>query len=164
MTLDLEKYNLALDSASNHVVITDEDGVVLYANKSAQKLTGYSNDEILGQTPRLWGGQMPKEFYTKFWHQIKQEKRVYSGIFNNKRKNGEKYLAEATVSPILDEAQKLVGFVGVEEDVTAERKILDENNANLQKLAKFNELMVGRELKMVEMKKVIADLKAKYEK
>jgi PAS domain S-box-containing protein len=164
MTQDLEKYKLALDSASNHIVITDPEGICLYANKAAQNLTGYSNEEILGKNPRLWGGQMPLDFYVKFWDQIKKEKNVFTGIFNNKRKNGELYQAEATVSPILDNKLNLIGFVGVEEDVTKERKMLDEINANLQKLAKFNELMVGRELKMVEIKKELADLKAKYEK
>lgn len=164
MTLDLQKFKLALDSASNHIVITDADGIVLYANKAAEILTGFSSIEIIGKTPRLWGGKMPKDFYVTFWKKIKDEKQVFSGIFNNKRKNGEDYLAQATVSPILDEKKNLVGFVGVEVDVTKERKIQEENNSYIQKLAKFNELMVGRELKMVELKKTISELKEKYEK
>jgi PAS domain S-box-containing protein len=164
MTQDLQKYKLALDSASNHVVITDPDGIVLYANKAAQTLTGYSNEEIIGKTPRLWGGQMSDEFYVKFWDQIKNQKKVYSGTFRNKRKNGEEYLAVATVSPIIDEQGQLVGFVGVEEDVTEERKINEQNAENLAKLAKFNELMVGRELKMVELKKTLSTMKAEYDK
>lgn len=159
MNKDLQKYKLALDSASNHIVITDADGKVLYANNAAMSLTGYSQEEIIGQTPRLWGGLMGESFYKDFWDQIKNKRKVYSGIFENKRKNGEVYLAQATVSPIVDETNELLGFVGVEEDVTDEHKIQKENAENLAKLAKFNELMVGRELKMVELKKEMSKLK-----
>ena len=159
MTKDLQKYKLALDSASNHIVITDIDGKILYANKAVSELTGYAPDELLGQTPKLWGGLMPEEFYKRFWDQIKNQKKIFSGTFKNKRKNGDEYLAVATVSPILDEKGELVGFVGVEEDVTGERKIASDNLANLNKLAKFNELMVDRELKMIDLKKQIANLK-----
>jgi len=164
MTKDLQKYKLALDSASNHIVITDVDGKILYANKAVSKLTGYMPQELQGQTPKLWGGLMPKDFYVRFWDQIKTQKKIFSGTFKNIRKNGEEYLAVATVSPIMDESGELIGFVGVEEDVTQERKIANENMENLNKLAKFNELMVGRELKMVELKKELAQFKGKNDK
>lgn len=155
MTLDMQKYKLALDSASNHIVITDAEGIVLYANNAAQKLTGFDKSEILGKTPALWGGQMGQDFYVNFWKVIKTDKKVFSGIFANKRKNGELYSAEATVSPILLDNEELVGFVGVEIDVTDEYKSIKEKEDNLAKLAKFNQLMLGREMKMVELKKLL---------
>jgi PAS domain S-box-containing protein len=164
LTSKLFKYKLALDSASNHVVITDANGIVVYANQAAQKLTGYSLSEIIGKTPRLWGGQMPKDFYTDFWKQIKIDKKVFSGDFNNRRKNGEKYIAQSTVSPIIDENGDLLGFVGVEVDVTEERKLFKQNTESMEKLNKFNQLMVGREIKMLELKKELSDLKIKNEK
>lgn len=161
MTVDLKKYKLALDSANNHIVITDVDGVILYANYEAQKLTGFSLSEMFGNTPRLWGGQMGEDFYDKFWKAIKEDKKVFSGIFINKRKNGELYNAQAKVSPIIGESGELIGFVGVEEDVTEENKNLKEKEATLAKLAKFNELMVGREMKMVELKKSLQEAQDK---
>lgn len=163
MTTDLKKYKLALDSASNHVVITDPEGVVIYVNPAAQKLTGYSLDEIKGQTPRLWGKQMSPEYYSRFWETIKTERKIFRGEFNNKRKNGELYIAQATVSPIVAEDGELLGFVGVEEDVTEANRIAREKAMSIEKLAKFNELMVGRELKMTELKKEIALLKKEKE-
>jgi PAS domain S-box-containing protein len=164
LTSKLFKYKLALDSASNHVVITDANGIVVYANQAAQKLTGYSLNEIIGKTPRLWGGQMPKDFYSDFWKQIKIDKKVFSGDFNNRRKNGENYIAQSTVSPIIDEKGDLLGFVGVEADVTEERKLFKQNIESMEKLNKFNQLMVGREIKMLELKKELSDLKIKNEK
>ena len=159
MTSDLQKFKLAVMAASNHVVITDIDGVVIYANPAAQKLTGFTEAEILGQTPRIWGGQMDPEFYTKFWKVIKADKKVFSGVFDNKRKNGDMYKAQATVSPIIADSGELMGFVGVEEDITAESRNDKERDEALAKLARFNELMVGREMKMIELKKALS----KYE-
>lgn len=153
MTVDLEKYKLALDSARNHIIITDIDGKILYANKSVEILTGYSAEEVIGQNPRLWGGRMPEEFYGKLWKTIKVDKKVFEGEINNKRKNGELYIAQTTISPIIDNvSSELVGFVGIEEDITDRKRGEDETK-------KMNELMVGRELKMVELKKEIERLK-----
>lgn len=151
MTQDLQKYKLALDSASNHIVITDINGVVVYANKSVQNLTGYDLSEILGKTPRLWGGKMGKDFYENFWNEIKTHKKVFSGLFSNRRKNGEIYSAQATVSPIIKEDGELVGFVGVEEDVTNEIHGKKEREESLFKLKELNKILNDNQVEMVKL-------------
>lgn len=152
MTSDLSKYKLAIDNTDSHVIITDVDGKVTYANKSAEKMTGYSHSEIIGNTPSLWGRQMTAEFYKKLWHVIKVEKKVFSGEITNKRKNGELYIAYASISPIIDDSGNLIGFVGIEEDITENKKTTDE-------LKKMNELMINRELKMIDLKKQLESKK-----
>ncbi len=57
MKLEPKIYKLAVDSALNHMVITDVEGKIMYANKAASAMTGYSNAEIVGSNPRLWGGR-----------------------------------------------------------------------------------------------------------
>ena len=120
---ELEQYKLALDNASDHIVISDKAGKIVYANKAASKITGYSRDEIIGATPRLWGGQMPKEFYERFWHTIKEEKKSFEGQLKNKRKNGDIYDAEIKVAPVLDEDNNIEFFVGIERDITHEKQV-----------------------------------------
>lgn len=124
---DLEKFKLAVENASDHIVITDADGKVLYANKAVEKITGYSNAEVIGKkagSNELWGGQMKKDVYEKFWKTIKEDKQIFSGEFQNKRKNGEQYNANANVAPILDEnSGEVKFFVGIERDVTKEKEI-----------------------------------------
>jgi PAS domain S-box-containing protein len=120
---DLNKFKLAVDNVSDHIIITDPDGVVLYANNAVSVITGYSNDEIIGKRPSLWGNQMPKEFYVKFWKIIKEDKKVFIGEINNKRKNGEIYIAEIKVAPILDKNGNVVFFVGVERDITRIKEV-----------------------------------------
>ena len=120
---DLQKFRLAVENASDHVIITNLDGVVLYANPAASKITGYTATEMVGHTPRLWGGQMSTEFYEQLWKRIREDKKTFTGEINNKRKSGESYQAAVSVSPILDEKGNILFFVGIERDVTKERAI-----------------------------------------
>lgn len=121
---DLHKYQLAVENVSDHIVITDADGSVLYANKAVERITGYSREEIMGTKAGVkWGKLMPNELYQKLWAEIKANKRSFEGEFNNKRKNGELYVAEAKISPILDEHGDVIFFVGIERDITKLREI-----------------------------------------
>ncbi len=121
-TEDLEKYRQAVDTSFDHTIITDENGRVLYANRAAELLTGYSKEEIIGNTPALWGKQMSAKFYETMWQTIKTEKNSYAGELTNKRKDGTKYLASVRITPILDDASNAQFFVGVEQDITEERE------------------------------------------
>lgn len=116
-------YLVALENASNHIVITDINGIIIYANKGAQNMTGYSRDELIGNTPRLWGGLMPEDFYKNLWKTIKYDKQVFTGEIKNRRKNQEEYWAFARISPIVDTKDTLTGFVASEEDITAIKEI-----------------------------------------
>lgn len=126
LTRDLEKFKLAVENSSDHIVITDAEGNIVYANKSVERITGFSISEVLGKkagSKTLWGGQMETEVYKKFWHQIKVEKKSFLGEFNNHRKNGEQYIVEANVSPILDQNNEVIFFVGIERDITKAKEI-----------------------------------------
>ncbi len=119
---ELQKFKQAVDNSFDHVIITDPDGSILYANTAAERMTGFSFQEMNGETPALWGKQMPASFYEEFWKIIKIEKKPYSGEVKNKRKDGTMYTAIVRVSPILDDENNVRFFVGVEQDVTEKRK------------------------------------------
>ncbi|HOX60789.1 MAG TPA: PAS domain-containing sensor histidine kinase [Candidatus Magasanikbacteria bacterium] len=121
---DLEKFKLAVDNTSDHIVITDPEGIVLYANKAAEKITGYKIDQAKGKkAASLWKMPMPKEYYIKMWDTIKKKKRPFVGVIQNKRKNGEIYDASISISPIINEKGDIVFFVGLERDITKEKEI-----------------------------------------
>jgi PAS domain S-box-containing protein len=126
------------DESAIHIVVTDANGVISYANQAAEKMTGYKMAQIIGNTPRLWGGLMDKETYVKFWQTIKFDKKVYIGELRNIRANGDEYDVLATVTPIL-EGGKLVGFLGMEQDITEDKK-------NKNELKKIRDLMIDRVL------------------
>jgi PAS domain S-box-containing protein len=123
---ELRKFRAAVDNSPIHTIITDVDGIILYANDAVEETTGFTAEEIHGQTPRLWGQQMSKDFYEHLWRTIKAEKKVFSGEIINRRKNGEQYIVEGEIFPLLGEDGDVKFYVGVERDVTAERKYQDE--------------------------------------
>ena len=61
----------ALESARDGVMITDLQGTILNVNQALEQMTGYSRQELLGQTPRLFkSGVHPPEFYAALWRTI----------------------------------------------------------------------------------------------
>lgn len=112
----------AVQDSKNHVIITDVNGLVIFANKKAQENTGFTFDEMRGNTPRLWGGLMPKEFYQSFW-QKKHAKVGFDGELTNRHKNGEIYYVLAHISPIVNDQNAVIGYIGTEEDITKEKQI-----------------------------------------
>lgn len=123
---DLEKFKLAVEGASDHIVITNSEGEIIFANEAVEKITGYSRNEIIGQkagSKDNWGGYMQQGFYDKLWHVIKQLKQPFAGEINNKKKWGEEYVAQAKITPILDKDGQVIYFVGIERDITKEKQI-----------------------------------------
>lgn len=107
------------DRVGDHVIITDENANILYANKAVEQVTGFAGQEIIGKNPGdLWGGQMGKDFYEKMWHTIKDEKNFFVGEVQNKRKDGTMYWQELHISPILDPAGNIRFFIGIEPNIT----------------------------------------------
>ncbi|MCX6782060.1 MAG: PAS domain S-box protein [Candidatus Magasanikbacteria bacterium] len=121
---DLEKFKLAVDGASDLIVITDINAKIVFANRAAERITGFKIDEMIGHDPgELWGGQMNTEYYKRMWQIIKKDKKVFSGEFINKRKNGETYDAEVHVSPIMDKSGDIIFFVSIEKDITQAKEV-----------------------------------------
>ncbi len=110
-----------IEQASNHIIVTDKNGYILFANPAAQRLTGYSLKEMYHQTPRLWGGLMSVEYYDELW------KRKSSGHFVthkllNRRKDGKLYVALGRITPIRIDGT-VAAYVATEEDITLMHQI-----------------------------------------
>lgn len=123
---DLKKFQLAVEGASDHIVITDSEGIVLYANDAVERITGFSRNEIIGKkagSRSNWGGKMEKSFYSKMWHRLKVDKKSFVGEITNIRKDGRQYISLASISPILSGDNKVIFFVGIERDITKEKEI-----------------------------------------
>lgn len=123
---DLQKFKLAVENVSDHIVITDAEGIVLYANKTVESITGFSPKEIIGKkagSKKMWGGIMKNDFYKKLWKTIKCDKQNFSGEIKNKTKDGREYIAKVAISPIINNKGKVEFFVGIERDITREKQI-----------------------------------------
>lgn len=133
INIDLAINTLALQSASNHIIITDIDGRIFFANKGAEKMTGYTVEEMMGNTPRMWGALMPLDHYKNLWKTIKYDKKSFVAEVKNRRKNQDEYYALMHISPIIDENNHVQGFISTENDITqmkeADKKLKNALNA-----------------------------------
>ena len=123
----------AVRSAAEAVVITDTQGIIKYVNPAACSSSGYTEEEMLGQNPRvLKSGHQDEAFYADMWNTLNAGK-VWRGCFINKRKDGTIYNEEAVISPMCGEHGEILHFVAVKRDVTQELEL----EANLRQAQKM---------------------------
>lgn len=109
------------------VFVTNLDGTIEYVNTMFKKMTGYSNDEVIGENPRiLQSGVTPLPLYEDMWATILSGEK-WRGEIKNKRKDGSIFWAYLTISPIALNGTEINHFVAVHEDITqrkaAEKKL-----------------------------------------
>ncbi len=139
----------ALEAAANAILITDPTGRILFANKAFCVLTGYSLEEIAGQTPRfLKSGAHDGHFYRDLWNTVNSG-RVWQGELINRRKDGTHYFEEMTITPLRDGEGQITHFIAVKQDATERKKAeearrkLEEEFRQSQKMEAFGQLAGG---------------------
>ena len=134
-----ERLNLlrAVEQSPASIVITDDQGTIQYVNPSFTRTTGYSAQEAVGENPRiLKSGRHPDEFYTKMWETIESGS-VWKGEICNKRKNGELYWENATISQVLNEKGERISYIGVKEDITS-KKELEQRKEDVERVMRHD--------------------------
>jgi NNP family nitrate/nitrite transporter-like MFS transporter len=110
------------NSTGQGILVTDIAGNIKSVNPAFTKLTGFTEQEVLGKKPNvLKSGKQEKAFYQDLWSNLK-EKGMWQGEIWNKRKNGEDYLQWLNISAIKDETGEHLRYVGTFTDITEERK------------------------------------------
>ncbi|MBU0631007.1 diguanylate cyclase, partial [bacterium] len=108
----------ALKQTDDMIRITDPNGVIIFANDAQLRYSGYTLEETVGQTPRMFkSGEHDDLFYQNFWETI-QNGKTYNGVFKNRRKDGTIYHEAETVSPIIDENSNIQYFVSTGKDIS----------------------------------------------
>ena len=119
--VELRRLSLAVEQSANIVVITDPQGVIQYVNRRFSEVTGYSQEEAIGQTPRiLKSDNHTPELYAELWQTITSGK-PWRGELLNKSKDGTEFWEQATITPLLDDNGAIINFVAIKEIIT-ERK------------------------------------------
>lgn len=111
-----------VEQTADGVVVTDTQGLIQYVNPAFEVTSGYSKDEVVGKTPRvLKSGLHDAEFYRQIWARLVEGQSV-KGMVINRKKTGELYWAQQTITPMQDESGQLTHFVSVLQDITQFRK------------------------------------------
>lgn len=121
---EIEILKQGFDLLSDLVTITDNNGIILYANEAVEKSTGFSMTEVIGKNSGdLWGGNMEEEFFKEMWHTIKIQKKTFIGEVINKKKDGTKSWHELRIYPVVDAKSEIKFFIGIQPDITNRKKI-----------------------------------------
>jgi len=141
------KLSQAVEQSDEIIFMTGLDGAITYVNPAFQKIYGITKEEAIGKTPRiLKGGTRPPEQYEQFWKTLLSGKSIRSE-FENRTKEGRLITVRAAVSPVFDSHGKMMGFIAVQEDVTAHKfaqEALQQSEARLRELFEHATLGIYR--------------------
>lgn len=122
----LKLLSKAIEQGPASVMITDASGHIEYVNPKFSHTTGYSLDEVLGQSPNILNsGEHSPVFFQQLWETIKSGK-DWAGEIRNKRKNGEIYWESELISPIVDHHGTIINFISIREDITEQKRMIKE--------------------------------------
>jgi PAS domain S-box-containing protein len=112
----------AVEQAGDSIMITDKRGSIEYVNPAFEEITGYSAAEVLGRKVSvLKSGEQDERFYRDLWGKLLAGE-TFRGTIVNRKKSGDLFWSEQTISPIKDQAGATTHFVSVLKDMTALRK------------------------------------------
>jgi diguanylate cyclase (GGDEF)-like protein/PAS domain S-box-containing protein len=121
----------ALQAAANSIVITDNQGTILWTNQAFSQLTGYSAEEVLGKNLRLLkSGEQDAAFYAALWNTITAGN-VWHGEVINRKKDGSLYTEEMTITPVRSDAGVISHYVAIKQDITR-RKLAEKELRNAE--------------------------------
>jgi PAS domain S-box-containing protein len=119
----VRRLSSAVEQTADAVIITDRQGSILYVNPAFERVTGYAREEAVGNTPRLLKSeQQDPTLYEELWSKILRGE-VFRGTVVNRRKNGEIFYGEQTITPMKDHDGTVTHFVSVCRDMTDRRRV-----------------------------------------
>lgn len=98
---------------------TDENGIITYVNEPFERISGYTKEEIIGKTHSIFNHKgNDKAIFEDMWNYIKTEKKSWQGRLKNIAKNGEEYVIDIIIKPILDLDGNIIQYISLSNDIT----------------------------------------------
>ncbi len=141
----LLKLTTAIEQSASSVVITDTTGIIEYVNPYFTKITGYTQEEAIGQkTSILKSGQMQPQLYEEMWKTISAGK-TWHGEFHNKNKNGNLFWESAVIAAICDKNGKTTSYIAIKQDITkfkhSQQELIESQEELKQSEARYRSLI-----------------------
>lgn len=167
-SIPLELFRQVVDQADLAISITDPQARILYANPAFERVTGYAGAEVVGKNESILSYRVtPRRVYQALWDQLQQQ-RHWSGLLVNRRRDGGRYLADLSITPVQGADGRTSHFLGMHRDVTEvhrlERQVQNQKRCleSVVDAAQVAIVMLDTEERVVldnqEYKKFIGDL------
>lgn len=111
-----------LEQNPSITMITDTRGTIEYVNRKFCQVTGYGKEEVVGANARILSGDTPAGTYAELWETLR-EGREWHGLLHNRRKNGELYWEQCSISPYSLPGGQTLKFIKTAVDVTEQRRL-----------------------------------------
>lgn len=119
---------LVINASNDGIVVAEqegEDNILIYANPAFERLTGYSVDDILYQDCRFLQAGDRQQPALRAIREAVREHRPCRQIIRNYRKDGTPFWNELSITPVVNEADQLTYYIGIQKDVTDEVEALE---------------------------------------
>lgn len=117
---ELKLFKKIIDNSPVSILITDQDGHIVYINDYFTTLTGYSLIDSIGKNPRfLKSGATSRSEYNEMWNTLSQKK-TWGGIFKNLTKDKKEFWETAMIIPILDKNDNVTNYLSIKREITKE--------------------------------------------
>ena len=124
-TEELKLAGHVFDSSAEGIVVTDSEQRILKVNRAFSEITGYSPEEIIGKTPKLFrSGRHDHYFYRNMWHELNNSGK-WQGEIWNRRKNGDVFPEWLAIGTVHDDKGEISHYVGMFIDIS-ERKLAED--------------------------------------
>lgn len=122
-TIPAAAFQHTVNQADIAISITDTQGDILYVNPAFTRVTGYGADAAIGQNESLLSDKItPPELYQSLWQRISSGE-AWSGRLINRRRDGSRYLAELSISPVVNALGEVQNYLGMHRDITAMHRL-----------------------------------------
>jgi PAS domain S-box-containing protein len=151
-----------INAIPDYIISKNIKGQYLMCNKAfAEKLVGKSREEILGRTDRqlFQKNLLMMNFILEKDQGVMKEGKNVKEVWEANLADGQVVKLETIKTRLLNKIGKVIGLVGVSRDVTERYKNDEELKERVRSSEILNKVMVDREIKMIELKKEIANLK-----
>lgn len=137
----LKKLDLALKNSKDIILMTDPEGVITYVNPQFTKTYGYESCEVVGKhTPRVIKGTNDNKRFELLWETLLNKKSFRMSHYQNKKRDGGLIDLESTIDPILNDERDIVGFLGIQHDITKRIKYITELEEAIDKAKESDRL------------------------
>ncbi|KIM09063.1 MAG: hypothetical protein KU29_02290 [Sulfurovum sp. FS06-10] len=114
---------------------TDINGIITYVNENLCKISGYTEEELLGRNHNIIRHpDVPSVLFKDMWETIRVKKEPWHGIIKNRAKNGDAYYMSSTVSPIFDRNSNVIEYIALRYDISTimsdKKQLFDYLEAN----------------------------------
>ncbi|MBU0710523.1 PAS domain S-box protein, partial [bacterium] len=143
----------------------DKEGRYTYNSPVVQKVIGYEDKEVLGKYFYDFFHPDERDELKKAAFEVFKQKEVFKDFINrNVHKDGHVVILETSGVPLLDESGNLLGYRGVDRDITKRKQAEEELQERLQELEIYYKATMGREGRIIELKQQVNELLAQLGK